>query len=407
MLHTLPNQSSLPATAGPIRNIWRFFTATPVTTGLALLSILVYLAMVITGAHFANPHSHALLEWGGNYRPLTVDGQYWRLSTSIFVHGGLLHVSMNMLALFDIGHLLERQIGKLMQLVIFLLSGLVGSLCSVIWHPDTVGVGASGAIMGLAGALLVWLALPTLDQSAVIERKVQLRALLVGVSLTLGVGAFSQRIDNAAHAGGLLTGVLLGLLMYALERSQPNARRRAAGAGVLLLGGLFVVAVGMRAQSTDEYTFRQPLRSMAGIFEQYSDVNRFLRQTQGADSKPVAPQFRLRDPQQDRAYQQALGAWHTCLSLAADWQRLTLGKEQDVLARQIVNYCRLRQRQYGLLWQYEQKRLSAYAVPDPAIAQYINQANALYLEFLPALRRQLAADNAIRVLIGGIKAGKK
>jgi membrane associated rhomboid family serine protease len=402
--------------------ILRFLSATPVTTFFALVCIAVYFAMVVTGAHFANPHSRALIEWGGNYRPLTVSGQPWRLLTGMFVHGGWLHLTLNMIALIDIGRLLELKIGRRMQCAIFLLSGLFASLCSVLWHPLSVAVGASGAIMGLAGALLVWLALPKLERAAEIERKVQVRALVLGVTLTLGVGAFSQRIDNAAHAGGLVAGLILGALVYAVDRRHPGVIKRWLAAALLFGAGLLVLAWAVSRQSGDEYKFRKPLAHMTQIFVRYSDVNQFLRQLDDAIANGIGagpPSLVLRNPRsqngdlRDQAFQQAQQAWQDCLSLSNQWTPLSLGREQSILGQQIVNYCTWRQQQYQLLWQYdkENRRRNNESAGNAALNQEIGrivlQANRLSRQLSPALRQQLNTDAMIQAQIGTPTPGKE
>ncbi len=397
----------------PMTKIFRLLYATPVTSFFALVCIVVYFAMIASGAHFANPHNQALIAWGGNYRPLTVDGQEWRLLSAIFVHGGWLHLCFNMIALFDIGRLLEQKIGKRMQFAIFLLSGLFGGLCSLIWHPDSVGVGASGAIMGLAGALLVWLSLPKLEQAQQFERKLQVVALIIGVTLTLGVGAFSQRIDNAAHAGGLATGLIIGALVYAIDRVQPGAIKRWLAAALMMAAGLLLLAWGVSRQSSDEYKFRKPLAAISQIFDQYSDITQFLRrlphpnyQTPGPGS-PLLPRYQARDQQQEQAYQHAIESWKECLYLSTAWQGLNLSKEQDVLGRQIIAYCDARQRQYQLLWQYQKQQLQGDPAKNQEIGQRVLQANALYLQLLPTLRKELEIDNTIHDQIGMSMRGKK
>ncbi len=390
----------------------------PVTLGFTVICILVYLAMVFAGAHFANPHNQALIAWGGNYRPLTVNGQGWRLLTGLFVHGGLLHLVMNMIALADIGHVLEQKIGRRMLLVIFLLSGLFGGLCSLMWHPMSVGVGASGAIMGLAGALLVWLILPKLERGAEMERKVQVRALVMGLSLTLAVGAFSQRIDNAAHAGGLLAGVVLGAVVYVIDKLRSGALKRWAAAILLLLAGLLVLWQQLRLQSPDEYNFRKPLLEVALGFQQYGNVGLYIRQRaeieqkdpndfaqdQAGNSFSADAQRRQNRIWLEQAYLPAVASWDKCLATSQQWQNKRLLPAQKTLATQIFSYCSLRQRQYLLLRTY--LRVPA-PQPNLEMQRIVQQAHDLEEKMLPQLRLELQMHDEIQDQLGMSLTGKR
>src|SRR5436305_1418866 len=97
------------------------FSPARITLFFAALCIAIFLAMLASSGHALQFDRYALLRWGGNYRPLTLAGQWWRLLSAIFVHGGLLHLLFNMIALLDIGLLLERKVGKIMLAVIFVV----------------------------------------------------------------------------------------------------------------------------------------------------------------------------------------------------------------------------------------------------------------------------------------------
>ena len=163
---------------------------------------------------FARPD---LLAWGADYGPAVAQGQWWRLLSSVFLHGSVLHLLNNMALLWVLGELLEEAVGTVRFGIIYLVAGLGSSLASVWWHTASVGVGASGAIFGLMGAAMVlaWRrALPEGVGGAVL-----LLSGLLG-SINLVMGFIMPGVDNAAHLGGLLTGALLGLAL------SPTLRRR-------------------------------------------------------------------------------------------------------------------------------------------------------------------------------------
>lgn len=189
------------------------FFVTPI---VLYLCIIVYVYMAFTYVEIVSFDGEDLLAIGGNYRPLVLEGQWWRLLTSIFIHGGILHLFYNMLTLFFIGVFLERIIGSVKLGIVYLVTGVFASLCSIWWHEATVGVGASGAIFGLAGIFLVCIftnVIPREDSKGLLV----LLSVFIGINLLFGLSA---GIDNAAHIGGLISGVIMGLVIFRTTKRE-------------------------------------------------------------------------------------------------------------------------------------------------------------------------------------------
>lgn len=189
------------------------FYITPI---LININLLVFIAMVIAGFGFVSFHGDDLLKWGANYRPVTTDGQWWRLLTNTFMHGGLMHILANMYGLLFVGIFLEPLLGKTKYLIIYLTTGILASVASIWWYPATVSVGASGAIFGLYGFFLATLLLKVFPPDF---GKAFLTSTLVFVGFNLLMG-FTGGIDNAAHIGGLVSGFIIGLLMSRQLKQQ-------------------------------------------------------------------------------------------------------------------------------------------------------------------------------------------
>ncbi len=173
------------------------------------LNILVFFIMVFSGLGFISFHGNDLLEWGANFKPLTTNGEWWRLLTSTFLHGGIMHLAANMYGLLFVGIFLEPRIGKTKFAIIYLISGIFASVASLWWHDATVSVGASGAIFGLYGlflALMLTKAYPKEFSKALLVSTL----VFVGFSLLYGL---TGGIDNAAHIGGLFSGFIIGLFI--------------------------------------------------------------------------------------------------------------------------------------------------------------------------------------------------
>ena len=153
--------------------------------------------------------SKFLIDWGADVAQLTFSGEYWRLFTNIFMHVGLAHLAMNMLALWSIGVILERLIPPLAFVGIYLLSGLFGSLASDVAtiHINVISCGASGAILGIITALLAYSLINRTDL-----QEMPIKSIVVSLLLTAGLGLLPS-IDNMAHIGGAITGFILGGLI--------------------------------------------------------------------------------------------------------------------------------------------------------------------------------------------------
>lgn len=181
--------------------------------------------------------------YGGVNRGLVLEqGEYWRLLSATFLHGGLLHLAMNMYSLWVVGSFLERWIQWRWFIVFYLVCGLGGSVGSVWWHSaPNVSVGASGAIFGIVGILTGMLALGKIFDP--IGRKALLKNLLLVIGLNVLIGLSIPGIDNAGHMGGLAAGLLMGATLGLGLRPgfSKTDRRRLAVMGIALTLGVLAL----------------------------------------------------------------------------------------------------------------------------------------------------------------------
>ncbi len=185
--------------------------------------------MAISGVSIMEPDSLSLLNWGANYRPMTLDRQGWRLLTNCFLHIGIFHLIMNMYALMYIGILLEPRLGKARFLAAYLLSGIVASVTSLWWHHLTISAGASGAIFGMYGVFLALLTTSIIDKSARKPLLVSI-GIFVGFNLLYGL---KGGIDNAAHLGGLVSGFIIGYCLIPGLKKPGERKLKYGTIGVL------------------------------------------------------------------------------------------------------------------------------------------------------------------------------
>jgi rhomboid protease GluP len=218
--------------------------AVPVTASLLLVNGLVFMAMLLAGAGWWHTANGVQLAWGANFGPATQDGQWWRLFTAMFIHFGVVHLALNMWALWDVGRLVERLIGRWRFVALYLGSGVLGNLVSlVVQGNQAVSGGASGAVFSLFGALLVFL----WRERAQVDRS-EFRWLFGGAlgfsAAILAMGFVVKGIDNAAHMGGLVAGLLLGLVLARPWTTQsPGVQRGRSGAAAVLVFGIALLVL--------------------------------------------------------------------------------------------------------------------------------------------------------------------
>ena len=213
-----------------------------VTYGLVALNVAIWGSMVAMGADLLKPSSELLFQWGGNTAFAVQHGQWWRLLSATLLHAGFVHLVMNMFGLVVVGVTLERLFGHKLFLLIYLASGFAGSALSLHFSAQkAVSVGASGAIFGIAGALLVavFKHRKTLPQ---VFSKQMLSGMGFFVIYSLIQGFGKAGTDNAAHIGGLLAGCLTATILSTrlVIVSSPGRRTWQAPAALAVAAALIL-----------------------------------------------------------------------------------------------------------------------------------------------------------------------
>lgn len=217
----------------------------PVTLALIAVNVVVFAAMAAAGAGILESNPAVHVRWGSNLTPVTVDGEWWRLGTSMFLHFGIVHLLVNMWVLYVNGRLVERMFGSVRYLVLYLFAGLLGSLASTAWHPATNSAGASGAIFGVIGGMMAFF----VSKKSRVPREVlqaQGRSIAVFAVYNIAFGLAYPGIDNAAHLGGAVGGFLVGLVL-----ARPLTPEARAEPRVLHVAGVAVAAAFVLYASAD------------------------------------------------------------------------------------------------------------------------------------------------------------
>jgi len=197
-------------------------------------NVAVFLAMAAASGTVMDFPGMTMAHYGANFGPYTLSGDWWRLVTYMFLHGGLMHIAFNMWCLWDLGALCESLYGRWSFAAIYLTTGFAAGVASVAWNPRVLSVGASGAIFGLAGALIASFYLGEFSLPSIAIRGT-LRSLVFFVGFNVLFGSMFPGIDNAAHFGGLISGLILGALIARVAPQHDNPLRRASILGIVAL----------------------------------------------------------------------------------------------------------------------------------------------------------------------------
>jgi rhomboid protease GluP len=261
----LPPQSQ--STPPPPPRPRRRWASAPATYLLVGINCAVFLLMVARGVSMWSPTVDQLMHWGAdNAGSVLIEGQWWRVVTAMFVHVGILHLATNMWCLWNLGLLAEPLMGSAGVLAVYILTGAAGNLLSTFvnwswsysdwmkYHDIGVfpaGAGASGAVFGIAGALIVLLKskrlpIPQYELKRLRKSVIYFAAinLIIGFSISIGTDVIGSglRIDNWAHIGGFSCGLLFATPLVpriGSSRSVFQTRMRLAVAVVVVLLVMF------------------------------------------------------------------------------------------------------------------------------------------------------------------------
>ncbi|NII82072.1 rhomboid family intramembrane serine protease [Pedobacter sp. SG908] len=338
----------------------RDFFFTPI---LVNLNILIFILMAIGGADIFSPSSEILINWGANFRPLISIGQYWRLITNCFLHIGILHLLFNMYALLYVGVLLEPMLGKSKFIAAYLLTGIGASLASTWWHEQTISAGASGAIFGLYG---VFLALLTTDLIEKETRKELLTSIGIFVVYNLAYG-MKGGIDNAAHIGGLVSGLVIG---YALTPSLRNPEKPSLG--IVSIAALCILMLFSSFGVIKSIPNTESLTTYDKRFERFRTLETMALDvyTLKADAKKEDVLYEIRD--------RGIYYWNENISLLDSLEQLNLPpfvRERD---KTLKEYCNLRIKAYELMYKAVDENSHKY---DADIAKINKQIESMLKSF--------------------------
>ncbi len=280
----------------------------PATTALVAINLAVFVWMIFNGGSLMGFSPQDELRAGANYGPLTFSGEYWRLITAGFVHANIIHIGFNIWCLWSLGQLSERLFGRWITVAVYLLTGVAGSMLSIAWNPGRLEVGASGAIFGIAGAILSGIKFGNVAVSPLQKRSI-FSSLIFFVLFNLAFG-IAPGIDNMCHLGGLLGGLVFGVPLATASASGKKSFEWAT----IVLAALVLGVVGKQVVDFRAPETRRAVAEMALDRHQYDVAIRMLEQVTATDPNDAEAQADLgyayamthEEAKAIAAYQQAL-----------------------------------------------------------------------------------------------------
>ncbi|WP_127836499.1 rhomboid family intramembrane serine protease [Clostridium prolinivorans] len=182
-----------------------------ITYCIISLNIIIYIVTAILSKNIFYSDINVLIHLGAKYNPYIRQGQFYRLITCMFLHGGIVHLALNMYSLYSIGPLVEKLYGKIKYIIIYFVSGIMSSLFSFMFSQG-VSIGASGAIFGLLGTIFVF----AIKMKEIVGKDF-LKNITSVIVANLILGLTISNIDNFGHLGGIIGGIISGYLLYILK----------------------------------------------------------------------------------------------------------------------------------------------------------------------------------------------
>lgn len=314
-----------------------------ITPILVNLNILIFIIMSLSGVNIFAPKTQDIIDWGGNFAPLTTDNNWWRLISACFIHIGIFHLIMNCFALAYVGLLLESYLKKRDFLLTYLFCGLVASLSSLYWNTDIVSAGASGAIFGMYGILVVTILFN------IIDKKTNGTLLIsIGTLIVLNIAnSFKAGIDGAAHIGGLLAGLLFGCILAFMVKHRKMAILTVSSTALILTITLFTLCKNSKVYIYQIIEYQEKMQDFVDMEKMaLESYNTFY----GESKEQIL--YNIKD--------RGIYYWNENLILIKQLDKLYLPKEVHLQNKNLIQYCELRLESYELAYKKLNKNTNEY-----------------------------------------------
>ena len=326
-----------------------------ITPILIYLNFFIFLLMVFSGVNFFKPQISDVINWGANYNLLTVENQWWRLFTCLFIHYGIMHLLLNCIALGYVGLLIESYLTRIGFLVCYLSSGLLASLSTIYWYDKIISAGASGAIFGMYGILLI------ITLTKAINRNLTSKTvgfIIVFILLNI-MESFKEGVDGAAHIGGLFSGICFGIILALLNSKRKVALITISGLSILIIPSLSYNIISQKIYVYQHFEFEEKMREFIDMEKMALEAyNVYV--TDEESKKELLYMIESR----------GIYYWEENIKLMKKADLLYLPQETHQQIKLLIKYCQLRIKLYRTAYLKIKYNSNAY---DEELANLNNQ----------------------------------
>ncbi len=311
--------------------------------------------MVFSGVNFFKPQISDVINWGANYNLLTVENQWWRLFTCLFIHYGIMHLMLNCIALGYVGLLIESYLTRIGFLVCYLSSGLLASLSTIYWYDKIISAGSSGAIFGMYGILLI------ITLTKAINRKLTSKTvgfIIVFILLNI-MESFKEAVDGAAHIGGLLSGICFGIILAMLNSKRNVALITISGLSILIIPLLSYNVISQKISVYQHFEFEEKMR-------EFIDMEKMVLEAYNVYVTDEESKKELLYMIESRG----IYYWEENIKLMKKADLLYLPQETHQQIKLLIKYCQLRIKLYRTAYLKIKYNSNAY---DKELANLNNQ----------------------------------
>lgn len=302
-----------------------------ITPILIYINFIIFFLMVFSGVNFFKPQLSDIINWGANYNLLTVENQWWRLFSCLFIHLGFFHLLVNCIALGYVGLLIESYLTRLGFLVSYISCGLLASLSTIYWYDKIISAGASGAIFGMYGILLVIILTKSINRKLT-SNTITLTIVFIILNI---IESFKEGVDGAAHIGGLLSGLFFGIILTIL-----NAKRKVALISISVISLIAIPLLSYNIISKKVYVYQ--------FFEYENKMQEFIDMEKMA-LEAYNVYVTDEESKKELLYMiesRGIYYWEENIKLMKEADLLYLPQENHKQIKSIIQYCQLRIKLY-------------------------------------------------------------
>lgn len=345
------------------------------TYAIIAINAIVFVLMIINGAGIMDVNAMVHIKWGSNFTTLTLSGDWWRLITNVFIHFGVIHIVMNTYAFYTVGVYLEPMLGKTRYIAAYLCTGVLASIASLWWHKDGVNsAGASGAIFGLYGVFLALLFTNLIPKQM---RTALLQSIGIFVVYNLIYGMKSG-VDNAAHIGGLVSGLIIGFVYYLGLRNEETGNKKqmvVLGIAAITIAAAFYYLDTNKVSKDARVPILNEISTLSG-----KDGEKFLKkynefiEMQDRAMKPFHDSLQTDAELSKKLNEISLPEWNKAEALVIEVQNYQVSEKTKKKIEAMKEYVRLRKEQIIMVEKIANEGMEKYQEQYDELGKKLNQA---------------------------------